>query len=216
MYYNNGYDSTYEELITFYPAFYREVKEIKAILEAQGEITDGVIADINRVIENSFIATADETMITRLEKFLGLPTDTSKSLEDRRQAVSVCFYGFGKLSASKLKETLKAFSGVDCNIKFAPADEAGNNRLDIAIPNPKRDFDPQVALDLLAKRLPAHLWYKVNISRNHDGTMFIGFVLRLTKKVEVGCNPTTFDPATFLADEDGNILANEAGAWLSI
>ena len=87
MYYNNGYDSTFEELITFYPAFYREVREIRAILEAEGAITDKVIESINRVIDNSFIATADESMITRLEKFLGLPTDTSKSLEDRRQAV---------------------------------------------------------------------------------------------------------------------------------
>ena len=77
MYYSNGFDSAYEELITFYPVFYRDVFEMRAILEAEGKIVDEATATINGVIENSFVESADEATITRLEAWLHLQTDTS-------------------------------------------------------------------------------------------------------------------------------------------
>ena len=75
MYYSNGFDSAYEELITFYPVFYRDVFEMRAILEAEGKIVDEATATINGVIENSFVESADEATITRLEAWLHLQTE---------------------------------------------------------------------------------------------------------------------------------------------
>lgn len=160
MYFNNGYESTYEELISYYPNFYRKVFELKAILEAHGRICDNIIDTINAVLKNSFINSADATMITRLEAFLGITTDISRPLEERRSLVYAHFVGFGKISASKIKEIIKAFTGADSTISFVPIDDAGNYSLVIEIDrggNTNINFTD--INKTLANRLPAHIAY---------------------------------------------------------
>ena len=165
MYYSNGFDSAYEELITFYPAFYRDVFEMRAILEAEGKIVDEATATINGVIENSFVESADEATITRLEAWLHLQTDKSRPLEERRRLVYSFFVGFGKLSASKLKEALRAFTGADSNIYFKPTDEAGNNTLIIEMERGENsDISYSDIKTVLDKKIPAHIAYKAFVT----------------------------------------------------
>ena len=161
MYYSNGFDSTYEELITFYPAFYRDVFEMRAILEAEGGLADDVIKAINTVIDNSFVETADESMITRLEAFLGLETDKNRSLEERRRLVRAFFVGFGKLSASKIEEAIRSFTGAGSKVYFPRTDDAGNCTLIIEM---ERGDIPEISYadieTVLSKKIPAHIAYK--------------------------------------------------------
>lgn len=167
MYYSNGFDSTYEELITFYPAFYRDVFEMRAILEAEGKIIDNTTATINGVIENSFVETADETMITRLEAWLHIDTDKSQSLEERRKDVNAYFVGSGKLSASKLKSTLKALTGVDSDIRFTPTDDSKNNTLIIEMQYETDNNINYLGIEkILTIKLPSHIAYKVLAKTN--------------------------------------------------
>lgn len=165
MYYSNGFDSAYEELITFYPAFYRDVFEMRAILEAEGKVIDKATATINGVIENSFVESADEATITRLEAWLHLETEKNRPLEERRRLVYSFFVGFGKLSASKLKEALRAFTGADSNIYFKPTDEAGNNTLIIEMQRGENSDISYTDIDtVLAKKIPAHIAYKAYVT----------------------------------------------------
>ena len=160
MYFNNGFDSTYEELISFYPNFYRKIFELRAILEAYGRICDNVIDTINAVLDNSFIETVDETMTARLEKFLGIEADEKQTLEERRSLVYAHFVGFGKISASKIKEIIKAFTGADSTVSFKPTDDAGNNKLIIEIDRGKNAGVNFAEINrTLASRLPAHIAY---------------------------------------------------------
>lgn len=168
MYYSNGFPSTYDELITFYPAYYRNVLELKAILEANGHLCDNVINAINSVIENCFVESADEATITRLEKFLGIVTDASRPLEERRRLVYSYFVGFGKISASKLKEAIKAFTGADSKITFERTDEAGNNTLLIEIERGKNAELSYTDIETaIAKRIPAHIAYQLSFKYSH-------------------------------------------------
>ena len=41
-FYDKYYTSNYEELITYYPRFYRDVFEMVEILKAHGRIADGM------------------------------------------------------------------------------------------------------------------------------------------------------------------------------
>ena len=43
-FYNKVFPSSYHELITFYPRFYRDVLEMDAILRAEGWLIDGIEA----------------------------------------------------------------------------------------------------------------------------------------------------------------------------
>lgn len=164
MYYSNGFKNSYEELITYYPAFYRDVFELRAILEANGRVCDTIIDTINAVIENSFVQSADEETITRLEAFLNIKTDKSRSLEERRRLVYSFFVGFGKVSASSLKETIRAITGAESEIEFKISDDAGNNTLYILIERGDNDTLNFADIEtVLTQRLPAHINYKTSL-----------------------------------------------------
>lgn len=165
MYYNNAFPSIYDELITFYPVFYRDVFEMRAILEADGRVFDTAVENINAVIENSFVGSADEETITRLEAFLHLKTDKSRPLEERRRLVYSFFVGFGKLSASNLREIIRAFTGADSKITFVPTDADGNNTLFIEMDRGENDKLNYTDIEtVLSKKIPAHIAYKAFVT----------------------------------------------------
>ncbi len=164
MYYSNGFENTFEELITFYPAFYRDVREMRAILETDGRLIDDVTRAINTVIDNQFVEKADESMITRLEAFLGLETDKNRPLVERRRLVRAFFVGFGKLSATKIAEAIRSFTGADSDVHFPRTDDAGNCTLVIEM---HRGDIPEISYadidTVLSKKIPAHIAYKAYV-----------------------------------------------------
>ena len=64
--YDKYYQNNFEELLTYYPRFYRDVLEMVEILKAQGHVADRLEADIEQTFLNSFIDYADEAAIGRL------------------------------------------------------------------------------------------------------------------------------------------------------
>lgn len=212
MYYSNAHENNYEELITNYPMFYREVLEIRAILEADGRVLDDSVKEINRVIDNAFIDAADNTTIERLEKFLRITPEATSSYEARRRNIKLYFTGFGKISASKLKDMLFPFTETEPNITFAPADEDGNNLLAFEIPRgEKRQFSSADLMDLLARRIPAHLWYGVTVIHSEENKLYFGTATILLQEMGISC-VSDEDPAiSYLADELGNTLTDELG-----
>ena len=128
-FYDKYYENNFEELITYYPRFYRDVFEMVEILKAHGGIADELEANIEQTYLNSFIDYADEDTIEQLEKFLNIGLNKSRTLEERRRLVKSYFVGFGKVSASMLAEMIKRYTGASVDIKFEPFDEEGNNML---------------------------------------------------------------------------------------
>ncbi len=164
MFYNKFYPTNYDELITYYPKFYREVFEMKAILEAEGQLADDMENNIEQVFDNCFIDTADEPTIARLEKFLHLSLYKQRDLEERRRLVKSLFVGGGKISASMLSEMIAAYTGASVTCTFEPFDAEGNNMLTI---NFDRGDEKQLymseILQLIAKRIPAHIEYRTAV-----------------------------------------------------
>lgn len=157
--YDKYYQNNFEELLTYYPRFYRDVLEMVEILKAQGRLADALEADIEQTFLNSFIDYADETAIGRLEIFLKIGLNKSRALEERRQIVKSYFIGAGRISASVLAQMLQSIAGCpEPDIRLEPIDEAGNNALLI-------DFDCQenaaqklaIVKEILAKKVPAHI-----------------------------------------------------------
>ncbi len=167
--FEHGYESTYDEMLSFYPLFYRDVLELKAILEADGRMLDEAIKQMNGVLANAFVQTADAATITRLERFLGISVDTSRELEERRSLVFSFFVGFGKISATKIREIIRGFTGADSAVTFNRTDEAGNSTLVIELErgdNPKLNYTD---IDtVLARRIPAHIAYMFYVKHAHS------------------------------------------------
>lgn len=159
--FNPYWKCNYDELITFYPRFYREVLEMDAILRAEGGLADGIQNGIDEMLMNNFIDGANESTLTKLEEFLGISLMKERTVEVRRRFVKSFFAGMGRVSETRIAEMIRAYTGADTVCDFYPFDEAGNNRLDIQF---ERGKEPVIYISdiytLLAKMLPAHIEYR--------------------------------------------------------
>lgn len=114
--YPNGFPSAYEELKTFYPVFYRDVFEMDAIWRTCGGGLDEIEDDVDRVANSTYISLMDEKALVQMETFLGIPPDSSRTLEERRKLVSSYFLGVGHIGAREIKEIAKAFTEGKCEV----------------------------------------------------------------------------------------------------
>lgn len=164
-FYDKYFENNYQELLTYYPRFYRDVFEMVEILKAQGRLADGIEGNIERTYLNCFIDYADEETVEKLEKFLMIGLNKSRTIEERRRLVKSYFVGFGKVSASMLEEMIQSYTGASVDIKFEPFDEEGNNMLYIHF---QRGDEPTLYMSdinlLLSKKIPAHIQYQAAVT----------------------------------------------------
>lgn len=216
MLYSSGFSTSYEELISRYPLFYRDVLEMRAILEAEGRALDSAVNNINLVLDNAFLFTADESAIARLEAFLRINPDDNATLEERRNALWLYYTGFGKMSASKLKELLFPYTGEDCSISFSAADEARNNLLRIVMPRGTTERLSELdIMCLLARRLPAHIWYGVEVVYSEKSNLFFGIATTYINEMILPSEPEDVSAIAYFVDELGDVLIDELGTILT-
>ena len=160
-FYDKYYTSNYEELITYYPRFYRDVFEMVEILKAHGRIADGMEDNIEQAYLNGFIDYADEATIAKLERFLEIGLNRNRTLEERRRLVKSYFVGFGKISATLIKQMIGAYTNAPVDCRFEPFDDEGNNMLFIDFQRSGNEtIYMSYILMLLSKKLPAHIAYR--------------------------------------------------------
>lgn len=167
---NRQFNSCYEELIRYYPRYYRDVREMVAILKAHGSVCDTLEDNVEQVYNNNFIDTMDEATITRLEKFLGIALNKSRTLEERRRMVKAYFAGFGTISASAIQEMIYTYTGAEVEVTFEPFDDEGNNMLIINIARGDEEtiYMSDILL-LLSKKIPAHIEYRADLWYDFPG-----------------------------------------------
>lgn len=164
-FYPRDFPGNYDELITYYPRYYRNVREMVAILKADGKLLDGAQGAIEQVYNNAFIDNMDEPTIREMEVFLSINLDKTRTLDERRRLIKSFFAGFGRVSATLLKEMINAYTNADVDVLFEPFDAAGNNMLYI---NFERGDEPTLymsdILELLSRKIPAHIIYTPSVT----------------------------------------------------
>ena len=206
----NRLPSVYDELITFYPDYYRRIKEMQAILQAQGALLDGLVSAIDLVIDNNFISTAHEDMIERLESYLGI-APLSNDLEERRQYIMSYFVGFGHISASSLKLLIRTFTKEDSTVSFSLKDGNNNYILEISIIK-KHGVNPdwETLYKLIDNRIPAHISMLRDIVFPAPNLpLHVGLSIRSTENVGEFTVPD-FDFSTI------NVLVTPDNDWLTM
>lgn len=148
----------YDELITFYPRFYREVLEMDAILRAEGGLADGVQDGIERLLLNNFVETADEATLNTLMDYYGVAVTSTQTAAEKRGLVKMCLIGEGKVSSSLIKDMLAAYTNAETVISFEPFDDEGNERLVVhcVIPDGEK-FVLSDVKSIIEKKIPAHI-----------------------------------------------------------
>jgi len=150
--YDNALPSVYEEIRSFYPVWYWDVLEMDAIWQAQGFALDHIRFSLESIIDNSYIETANSAMITAYERFLGIPTNLSLPLEERRKTVIATLYPTAHIGAPEIKELIYIFTSGQTTVGFK------NSHILIAVDlKTAESFPLDSCVTIIGKRIPAHL-----------------------------------------------------------
>lgn len=165
---------TKEELLNYYPTFYRSIIEFVAIQEAAAMILDKLFDAFQQCADDSNLITARENIIAFYENIIGIKYASLRTLEERRRFVLVYCNMFGKVSATKIKNALRFYTGSDIDVKFNNKDSDGNYILEIIVKkgNNSEIIDLENINALLKKIIPAHLQYKSIINYNESKSLY--------------------------------------------
>lgn len=167
--YERAYQNGYEELISYYPRFYRNVVEMVAILKAQGRLSDMVEDDIEQTYLNNFILTADEPTIATWEGILRISYSERLTLDQRKRVVIGWLCGARHIGEPEIRELIANYTDRNVDVDF------GKGIIYIVIDG--EIFDETNLLKTLLRRIPGHLRLdmQIHVVRRFRQTINVGF-----------------------------------------
>ncbi len=134
------------------PLFYLDVYEMRAILRAQGRLMDDVCDSFERIIDNNFIMTADESAISVYEQFLDLTPDADMTIEERRKIVIANLYRSPHIGEPEINEIFSIFSEGRLTVGFS------GGRIELVVDLKEGEYlNIPAFLKALKRQIPAHL-----------------------------------------------------------
>lgn len=155
-FYERYYESGYDELITYYPRFYKDVFEMVEILKAFGRMSFCLEDNIERVFQNQFILTADAETIAVYEAMLKITPNPGMSLEERRKMVLATLYSTPHIGEPEIRELFHIFCDGDLALDL----NAGVVELKVDISEGQHLNAPGF-LEALSRPVPAHLSFVI-------------------------------------------------------
>lgn len=152
----------YKKLIDYLPPFLAEYREYQQIMAIEQMEFDKILARIELLLENQFIATCDEEAVVRYERMYGIIPIAGSNLEERKFNLLAKLNSELPYTYKKLEEMLKNLCGengfilnVDANqylVQVKVEIEAKNNVTAVE--------------RMLQNTLPANMLYKVSLLYN--------------------------------------------------
>ena len=101
------------DLVSYLPSFITEFKEVCTALKAENPEFKLAWENIDRILYNEFIKTADEYGISRFEKLLDIFPNAEDSLEDRRKKILIKWFDMIPYTIKMLKKQIALICGED-------------------------------------------------------------------------------------------------------
>lgn len=142
-------------IIEHIPHFLREVREFKSISNIEKSELGRLKTEIETVLNNQFIKTADENGLLRFESFIESYVGVDDDLETRRKKLLL-------MTSENRPYTLKKLKGLLENVFGENAFELSLNNFELNVTiSPTFDSDIELVKIYLAKILPANIFFKV-------------------------------------------------------
>lgn len=171
--FNNQERSGYEEIVSYGPKFYTNIKEMDAIYRFAGWTLDIMAADLEKLINTQFVENMSGEQILNLEKFLDIKQTQDLSLEERKQNLITIIYSNKKTNERNLKSDLERIIGKDAQVTIKMDDV-----LIVEVESiDKSDYTYRQINDYLTSNLPAHLSFSVIYNKliqavNYNGVIW--------------------------------------------
>lgn len=109
------------EMFSYLPGFYENSQIMHYDMAAKGTELDAFYGTLNETLDQFFVRTATWGL-DRWESELGIATDQTKPLEQRRSLVESKLRGAGQFSGRLVKNVAEAYDGGTVDVTFQPAD----------------------------------------------------------------------------------------------
>ncbi len=180
--FNNQQRSGYEEIVSYSPRYYRNIKEMDAVFRLAGWLIDLMAQDMENMVAFQFLKYMDDETLTRYEAFLGMAADRSKTLEERKDYVSAVLIGSGKVSADKISGLVNQFSGCICE-DIVLVEDVLHIRI-VAYEDRNLILRDEI-FDLIRQKVPSHIEMSVIFDRMMAGKIHFGCILQETDIIEI-------------------------------
>lgn len=201
----------YEIMKSYYPRFYDNIKEMQAILYAQGKVLDEAEVFLEMVLNNMFIEFMDEDKLSIIENYLKITHTEKQSLEQRKNIVLAHFRGFGKISGSVIDEQSQIYN-LNADTTFNQKDEHGNYilRIKLKIPKGSNYFSDYIScIKILDIRIPAHLYKIYEVLMESDSVFGVSIISTSNTLYKHNLNLSVEEQMDWFVDENESILTDE-------
>ena len=153
-----------EQMLNRYPEIIKSIREFQALIKSQSIEVENLHNQLNRILENAYISTANEDRISEWERFLGIiPSEKGKStksewLEDRRATILARLYQTPKLNTKAISDIVGIFTGGTAESYF----KDGTLYVFIDPPENNKSYNFESVKQELQHKIPAHLAFEVN------------------------------------------------------
>ncbi|WP_019636639.1 YmfQ family protein [Paenibacillus fonticola] len=185
------------EMFSFLPGYYDSSRVMQADMNSKGEELDHLSRALDEILDQFFVRTATWGL-ERWEAELGISTDLTKPIEERRAVVESKLRGTGKFSGQLVRNVMDSFIA-DGEVVFTPGEYKFRISFGERIPSRLGDFK-----SVIEEIKPAHLVFymdwRARLEFHH--TIRIAPVLKFRTRVNFfGGRPWYLDGIEFL---DGN------------
>ncbi|WHX47874.1 YmfQ family protein [Paenibacillus woosongensis] len=110
-----------KEMFSYLPGYYESSRVIRANMQAKGSELDALNQALDETLSQFFVQTATWGL-DRWEYELGIETDHTKPIEQRRAVVESKLRGVGQFSGRLVKNVAEAYDGGTVDVSFQPAE----------------------------------------------------------------------------------------------
>lgn len=200
-FYERYYQNNYEEIITYYPRYYRDVFEMVEILKALGRVTDTLEEQIEQAYLNHFIMQADDNTIGIWERILEITDTVGLSLYQRKCAVIGRLCGVGHIGEPEIRAIISNYTENGVGVDFS--------RGVISVIIDGEVFGEDILLNTLLRRIPAHLALSmfIHTTRQFREELQVQFAGALSTVVSGG-PPAVKHHSTVRTDSAGGLFCH--------
>ncbi|MNC18732.1 hypothetical protein D3C75_666460 [compost metagenome] len=109
-----------ERLNKYLPEFYHDIRDMQELLDSEGEEIELLAGNVESLLQQYYPESATWAL-SRYEKDLNIVVDAGKPNDQRRSVIISKMRGYGKVSASMMKNVAQAYDGGTVEVDVDPA-----------------------------------------------------------------------------------------------
>lgn len=201
-------DNETKTLLEYLPPFLREYYEFKQLCKSGDIEVSSIDKAVDWNFDSAFISDCDETVLSKYEKFLGIVSSSSQSLETRKNKVLLQWNTIASMTLPQFISKLQEYCGKD---NFT-VDNSREQFYQLVIWLNIHKVDIPLIKDFIDTWLPMNVNYTLNGKTEIEESLKIGFLTKVEKANIISVESYQEDTSLVLCvDDDDNLLLSDDG-----